>query len=341
MMSFIILRMCFNTIQMILLLCIILPISFLFGYITIILIYLCIFPFQLANNIKEMIETYRRKSNDRWSSQSSSPSSKILWSTYMEMYVLDRLHRLCHLIALTCSIIMVLYCRLFFGYEIEGLEQIPHDGPSLLIFYHGVIPLDMILMTFIIYIRDGRVAHTVAEKSFGGLPLLNRVSSRFIFPGPFERCVQVLNEQNLLQISPGGMREALFATVEHYETIWNQRKGFATVARTAKVRLVPIFTRNIRHLCWLPTTFQQYFRTLYERTNLPIGLFLGTFPVKLTTYIGKPIEWNCVQSAEELAEHVRIVIESMIEQYQTLPMSINDAIMERFMLNVQTKLIKN
>ena len=43
-----------------------------------------------------------------------------------------------------------------------------------------------------------------------------------------------LKNGELLAISPGGVREALFSD-ENYKMIWNGRKGFAKVAIEAKV----------------------------------------------------------------------------------------------------------
>lgn len=48
-----------------------------------------------------------------------------------------------------------------------------------------------------------------------------------------ETCVNLLKEGNLLSISPGGVREALFSD-HNYEIIWGSRSGFAKVAHEAK-----------------------------------------------------------------------------------------------------------
>ena len=52
-------------------------------------------------------------------------------------------------------------------------------------------------------------------------------------PGPVDACVDILNNGELLAISPGGTREMLLSY--DYELIWAKRKGFAKVATEAKV----------------------------------------------------------------------------------------------------------
>jgi len=49
-----------------------------------------------------------------------------------------------------------------------------------------------------------------------------------------KQCVDILKNGELLAISPGGVREALFSD-EFYTMIWNGRRGFAKVALEAKV----------------------------------------------------------------------------------------------------------
>lgn len=53
-------------------------------------------------------------------------------------------------------------------------------------------------------------------------------------PGSQEECIKALKSGRSLAISPGGVREALFAN-EYYPILWGNRKGFAQVAIDAKV----------------------------------------------------------------------------------------------------------
>jgi hypothetical protein len=63
------------------------------------------------------------------------------------------------------------------------------------------------------------------EVSVVGLRVLCEVFQ--IIPGSIESCVAVLRRGDLLCVSPGGVREALFADPDHYNMIWGERLGFA------------------------------------------------------------------------------------------------------------------
>ena len=52
--------------------------------------------------------------------------------------------------------------------------------------------------------------------------------------GSLESCVEVLKNENLLAIAPGGVREMLFSD-SNYSLVWGNRTGFAKVAIEAKV----------------------------------------------------------------------------------------------------------
>ena len=47
-----------------------------------------------------------------------------------------------------------------------------------------------------------------------------------------------------------------------------------------------------------------FFRWIYEKTRLPLVPIYGLFPVKMITYLGKPIEYDENRSVEQLVELV-------------------------------------
>lgn len=52
--------------------------------------------------------------------------------------------------------------------------------------------------------------------------------------GSRRECLRILKNGNLLGISPGGVREALFSD-NNYRLLWGNRTGFAQLAIDAKV----------------------------------------------------------------------------------------------------------
>nr|XP_005993495.1 PREDICTED: transmembrane protein 68 isoform X2 [Latimeria chalumnae] len=196
------------------------------------------------------------------------------------------------------------HATIWHGYEIHGLEKIPNEGPALIVYYHGAIPIDYYYFLAKVIIQKGRTCHSVADHflfKIPGFKLLFEVFS--VIHGPQEECVRALKNGHLLAISPGGVREALFSD-ESYSILWGSRKGFAQVAIDAKVPIIPMFTQNVREgfrslggLWW--------FRWLYEKFRLPIVPIYGGFPVKFRTYLGDPILYDPNVTAAELAEKVQ------------------------------------
>ncbi|TRY84146.1 hypothetical protein DNTS_026045 [Danionella cerebrum] len=215
------------------------------------------------------------------------------------------------------------------GYEIHGLEKIPDEGPALIVYYHGAIPIDYYYFLASVIIRKGRTCHSVADHflfKVPGFKLLLEVFS--VMHGPQEECVKALRNGHLLGISPGGVREALFSD-ETYPLLWGKRKGFAQVAIDSKVPVIPMFTRNLREGFRSLGTLR-FFRWVYERFRLPVAPIYGGFPVKFRTYLGDPIPYDPKLNASELAERVQQAVQALIDKHQKIPGNILRALLERF-----------
>nr|XP_033789534.1 transmembrane protein 68 isoform X3 [Geotrypetes seraphini] len=195
------------------------------------------------------------------------------------------------------------HAAIWHGYEIYGLEKIPDEGPALIVYYHGAIPVDYYYFLAKLIIHKGRICHSVGDhflfKVPGFKPLLEVFS---VMHGPKEECVKALRNGHLLAISPGGVREALFSD-ETYTIMWGNRTGFAQVAIDAEVPVIPMFTQNIRE-GFRTLGGIRVFRWLYEKCRLPLVPVYGGFPVKFRTYLGDPIPYVPGITAAELAEKI-------------------------------------
>ncbi|NXY44591.1 TMM68 protein, partial [Ceuthmochares aereus] len=149
-----------------------------------------------------------------------------------------------------------------------------------------------------------------------------------VLHGPKEECVKALKKGRLLAVAPGGVREALFSD-EMYTIIWGDRKGFAQVAIDAEVPIIPMFTQNVREGIRTLGGIK-IFRSLYERFRLPLVPLYGGFPVKLRTFIGKPIPYEPNVTAEELTVKAKAALHDLIQKHQKIPGNIFRALMERF-----------
>ncbi|XP_074604559.1 DGAT1/2-independent enzyme synthesizing storage lipids [Brevipalpus obovatus] len=228
---------------------------------------------------------------------------------------------------------------IYHSYEVKGIQNIPDTGPALIVYYHGALPLDYYYLMAKCLLQKRRLIEAVGDKflfSIPGWKLMMEVLH--VFPGTIQTCTNVLKNGNLLSIAPGGVREAQFGD-NSYKLIWGKRIGFAKVAIAAEAPIIPVFTVNIRESFRSFPVGRRWLKKIYDRTRLPLVPIYGGFPVKMTTIIGKPIEYEPNRTPEELARLTAESIEKMIKENQRLPGSILMAILDRFRFK-RTQLVK-
>lgn len=172
--------------------------------------------------------------------------TKNLESSTSKQQILDRI--------IFCIWLPFIVTLLSTGYEINGLENLPSDRPALIIYYHGAIPIDIYYFIAKTLILKNRLIHTVADNFLFNIPgLLKMLTKRSNFilvnlfpgwpiiaealkvvPGTVQQCANILTDNNMLAIAPGGVYEAQFGD-SYYEILWRKRMGFAKVALEAKV----------------------------------------------------------------------------------------------------------
>ena len=121
------------------------------------------------------------------------------------------------------------YTSLVHDHRVLGMENIPKSSGALLVWYHGPVPVDYIGLVSRLYLRDGRLVHTVVDKFLTSLPYWEEVETHLrATAGGKGYCVDLLENGELLGVAVGGSREALF---DHdYSANWGGRNGFAKVA---------------------------------------------------------------------------------------------------------------
>uniref|UniRef100_A0AC35U6Q7 PlsC domain-containing protein n=1 Tax=Rhabditophanes sp. KR3021 TaxID=114890 RepID=A0AC35U6Q7_9BILA len=218
------------------------------------------------------------------------------------------------------------------GYEVNGLENIPDEGPCLFVYYHGTLPLDIYYLIAKCVLYKKRTLHCVGDKFIFKIPGWGRLCKLFcITPGTIEDCVASLNNGNLLSIAPGGVREAQYSNPKTYEIMWAKRLGFAKVIEGSKCPVIPMFTENCREAFRTPRFARTLLRGIYEKTRLPICPLYGGFPVKMITHLGPPIYFDFDNvTAEEIKERVKTDVYNLIHEHQRLPGSIIQGMLQRF-----------
>lgn len=228
----------------------------------------------------------------------------------------------------TVAAIWDVHARLWHGYEVVGLENIPDTGGALIVYYHGAIPIDLYYCMSHIFLNKNRLLYTVADRFLFKIPGFSILAENMkVIPGTVQECSSILKSGNLLAISPGGVFEAQFGD-SCYKLLWKNRLGFAKAALDAKIPIIPMFTQNLREAFISMTVGRRFWLKLYSWTKFPMAPILGGFPVKLRTYIGKPIEYESV-SPEQLKNKVAESLSALISEHQRIPGSITRALIDR------------
>ncbi len=107
-------------------------------------------------------------------------------------------------------------------------------------------------------------------------------------------------------ILPGGSRGMIVAAtalcLEDELAHDRERMGFLRVAFAHKLPLVPVFNANESSVFCLGT-WKRLAHQCQTWTQWPVGVFfLGPWPVKLATVIGRPVDTSSFESLEELRE---------------------------------------
>ena len=58
----------------------------------------------------------------------------------------------------------VAFGSMWHGYEVQGWENIPDEGPALLVYYHGAVPIDYYQLVGNCILKKRRVIHSVVDK---------------------------------------------------------------------------------------------------------------------------------------------------------------------------------
>jgi 1-acyl-sn-glycerol-3-phosphate acyltransferase len=106
--------------------------------------------------------------------------------------------------------------------------------------------------------------------------------------------------------------------------------GFAKIALAAKCPVIPMFTSNVREAFRTVSFFRRVCEPIYARFKLPLMPIYGGFPVKMTSYIGNPVEYDpetC--TPEQLRDKCRDALKELIDNHQKRPGSIVRALYQR------------
>ena len=131
---------------------------------------------------------------------------------------------------------------------------------------------------------------------------------------------RLLDDGHLVIVSPGGVREAISGRPRHYQLVWGRRLGFARLALSAGVDILPAFSENVEEIYRSPLVHLRPFQELYERTRWPlvpiVGLGALPFPVKVRTWIAPPVRHDPTDTPERLRDRTHAALTQLMDERQ-------------------------
>jgi 1-acyl-sn-glycerol-3-phosphate acyltransferase len=214
----------------------------------------------------------------------------------------------------------------YFRVRLLGLENIPDEGAALLVANHsGGIPYDGTLLMYGIrrdHPRHRRVRPLVANFAFRAGWMAQVVARVGGVRASTETALPLLADGQLLAVFPEGLKGVGKLYRERYRLDRFGRGGFARLARTARVPMIPVAivgAEEIHPVVGKLTTLSAPLGLPYIPITPtfpwlgPLGLL--PVPTKWTIQIGEPIPAPTpedVQGTTRAAEAVRLAIDLMI-----------------------------
>jgi 1-acyl-sn-glycerol-3-phosphate acyltransferase len=133
----------------------------------------------------------------------------------------------------------------WFRVEVEGIENIPSDGPAMLVGNHsGAIPSDGVMVAKAIREEHPRprTVHMATEAHLGGLPGLGMIVTKLggVSAHPANLHRLLFDERQLVLVFPEGRRGTRKPIKERYRLRKFDRVAFIEAAIRAQAPVVPV-----------------------------------------------------------------------------------------------------
>ncbi|HJZ83837.1 MAG TPA: lysophospholipid acyltransferase family protein [Polyangia bacterium] len=167
--------------------------------------------------------------------------------------------------------------RRYHKHRVVGLENVPRAGAAVLVHNHSLATYDHFLLGAAIFELYGRLVHGLGDRLWFRIPIVAQLMRYIGFvEASMAGARSILDQGEMVGVTPGGMREALKPSTQKYRLQWQDRKGFARLAILAQCPVVPVVCiggDEIFTVYESPLT-----EMVYQRFKLPLPLFRGRGP---------------------------------------------------------------
>ncbi|MFC9963493.1 lysophospholipid acyltransferase family protein [Nocardia ignorata] len=213
-----------------------------------------------------------------------------------------------------------------------GLENIPAEGPVLIVANHNLLGgIDAPLLMPAILRERGRLVRGLAEHVLM-VPGVREILHRFgAVRGTRSNCLALLERGEAVVVFPGGGREAIRRKGEKYVLKWEGRTGFARMAIQAGVPIVPLAMIGIddafdivfdgQHPVMSPLRWTCQLLGINPELNPPLVKGIGPTPIprpeRFYYSAGAPIDptpWIGTDDIDSAAADLRDVVQKSLEE---------------------------
>jgi len=181
----------------------------------------------------------------------------------------------------------------YFRPEYIGLENLPQKGPALLVGNHGIIGFDAVIIFLAIYEATGRMPRGLGDYHL----FLDPISRKFwtkmgALSGTQENAIRFLDAGEMVNVYPGGARDAWKGPEGLYKLHWEKSFGFIEVAMKAGVPIILHMGIGTDDTYRILGKMNLIGRILgHPKYSIPMLFGLGPLPrpVKFCYYISQPI----------------------------------------------------
>jgi len=184
------------------------------------------------------------------------------------------------------------FLQIYFRIEVEGLENIPSQGPAILISNHsGYTALDAVMIAYLIRSRLGRRPRILAHRAYFDWSVLVKLISlgMGLIRADMKNGLQVLNDGHLLLLFPEGESGNFKASTKKYQ-LQRFQSGFLRMAQLAKTPVIPSIVIGAEE-SFLNFGYLDLGR-IVDRLKIPLPINWFPLPAKWKIRFLKPLELN-------------------------------------------------
>lgn len=198
------------------------------------------------------------------------------------------------------------YSRKYHRHSVVGSENIPQDGAWLMITNHSFATYENMMMSHHVLEKTGRVVRSLGDRAIFKIPVYREYCmATGVVEGNNKIANQLLDDGEIVMISPGGMAEALRSSEQKRTLMWDTRKGFVRLAVRKQVPIVLCACPAADDIFDIPKS--RLSEEIYDRFRMPFAILKGRGglpfpkPVKLTHYVAKPFAPNAIDVCDKVA----------------------------------------